>query len=138
MPKPWYADGLRFSCSQCGECCRTHGEYAYVYLSNDDITRLSEHLQIERNAFLQAYTDRDGPWRILRWPEEACVFLTEKGCSVYEARPTQCRTWPFWEENLDREVWFNEIVPFCPGAGEGRLYDLREIRACARGESEAD
>ena len=29
----------------------------------------------------------------------ACVFfdLEKKQCGVYEARPSQCRTFPFWE-----------------------------------------
>ena len=74
--------------------------------------------------------------RTLNWDDEKCVFLGEKGCTVYEARPEQCRTWPFWPENLKREVWAKEIVPFCPGADEGRLYSIGEIRRISRGEGE--
>jgi Fe-S-cluster containining protein len=29
--------------------------------------------------------------------DERCIFLTsDKKCSIYQARPTQCRTFPFW------------------------------------------
>lgn len=136
-PEPWYSDGLRFTCTMCGKCCRSHDDYEVVYLSSHDIERLSDHFGLSRRKFLFEYTERDGPWRILKWPnQEHCIFLTEAGCSVYDARPTQCRTWPFWEETLEEAVWHEEVVPFCPGAGEGRLYSLVEIQRIARGNGE--
>ena len=33
----WFDDGLRFNCKGCGACCKTHGEYAYVFLSDWDV-----------------------------------------------------------------------------------------------------
>ena len=136
--KPWYADGLKFNCTQCGDCCRTHGDYAHVYLLKTDIDRLVKFHKVTRNEFLQKFTgkDKDSGMRTLNWDEEKCVFLGEKGCTVYEARPEQCRTWPFWPENLTPDVWNKEIVPFCPGAGEGRLYRIGEIKKISRGLGE--
>lgn len=137
MPEPWYADGLRFTCSQCGKCCRSHGEYQFVYLTGEDIGRLSDHFGQTRREFLFEYTERDGAWRVLKWPNnEHCIFLTEQGCSVYESRPEQCRTWPFWNENLDEDVWLEEVAPFCPGVGQGRHYSLTEILELASGDGE--
>lgn len=136
MPRPWYADGLRFSCTACGKCCTSHEGYEFVYLENADITRLAKHFGLERRRFLAEYTERQDEFRILKWPDEHCIFLSESGCTVYDARPTQCRTWPFWPETLKKQVWQEEVVPFCPGAGEGRLYSLSEIRALMRGEGE--
>jgi Fe-S-cluster containining protein len=140
--KPWYADGLKFTCTECGDCCRTHGEYRWVFLSTEDIKRLADFKKVPRREFLHQWTEK-GPegMRVLKWPnEEACVFLAERngkwGCSVYEARPEQCRTWPFWPEVLKKKVWKTEVEPFCPGAGEGRLYTLGEIRKISRGEGE--
>jgi len=52
-----------------------------------------------------------------------CRFLdpvTKKRCLVYEARPAQCRTWPFWPENMNARAWDREVVAFCPGVGKGR------------------
>ena len=136
--KPWYGDGLRFTCTQCGDCCRTHDDYAHVYLLPNDITRLAKFHSLERREFLRQFTkpDADSGMRTLNWDDEKCVFLGEKGCVVYEARPEQCRTWPFWPENLTKEVWAKEIVPFCPGADEGRLYSIGEIKKISRGEGE--
>ena len=37
-----------------------------------------------------------------------CVFLKDSKCLVYGARPTQCRTFPFWPQNLSsKEAWEN-------------------------------
>ena len=44
----------------------------------------------------------------------------------------QCRTWPFWPENLDRATWHGPVRKHCPGAGKGRLYSRAEIEELAR------
>jgi Fe-S-cluster containining protein len=57
-----------------------------------------------------------------------CVFYRpDAGCSVYEHRPRQCRSWPFWESNLRSRAAWRETCRNCPGAGAGRLYTLDEI-----------
>lgn len=56
-----------------------------------------------------------------------CQFLSKKKCSVYKARPTQCRTWPFWSENMNAKTWNTEISNFCPGVGKGKLIKKSEI-----------
>ncbi len=135
--KPWYADGLRFTCTQCGDCCRSHGEYIYVQVTDEDAKRLARHFGLTVPQFRREYTLPDDELgRVLKFTEGACGFLGEKGCTVYEARPAQCRTWPFWPETLKKKVWDAEVVPFCPGAGEGKLYQLPRIRALSRGEGE--
>ena len=134
---PWYRDGLRFECTQSGKCCRAHGEYDRVYLGDEEaaaIARLRgqtvEELEAEHCA------DEDG-WRVVRFRNGACPFLEERRCSVYEARPTQCRTWPFWRENLRRKVWHEEVKPFCPGVGRGPVHDVEEIDRQAREADES-
>ena len=60
-----------------------------------------------------------------------CIFLDSKTrkCMVYEARPRQCKTWPFWDSTIRTpEDWAN-TCEVCPGAGTGRLYQLGEIEA---------
>jgi Fe-S-cluster containining protein len=53
-----------------------------------------------------------------------CVFWS-KGCAVYEARPLQCRSYPFWESMLaSRDAW--EAMS-CPGMGKGNLHSVEEI-----------
>ena len=56
-----------------------------------------------------------------------CIYLKDKKCSVYKARPTQCRTWPFWKENMNAKKWNNHIKNFCPGVGKGKKYSYDKI-----------
>lgn len=128
---PWYQSGLKFSCQKCGVCCTSHEGYEYVYLSSADIKALSKQLNLTERKFLKRHTAKDGPYRILKWTKEECNFLTDKGCTVYPARPMQCRTWPFWRENLEKTVWKKEILPACRGAGCGQLYSLNEVEMLA-------
>jgi hypothetical protein len=125
--RPWYADGIRFECQRSTKCCVNHGEYAYVYLRRDDEARLAAHLGLELKKFRNRYTDAVHGRRIIRFAEGSCAFLVGQGCSVYEARPAQCATWPFWPENMDETVWREEIAAFCPGVGKGKLWSQEAI-----------
>ena len=43
--------------------------------------------------------------------DQHCVFLKDNKCSVYEVRPSQCRTYPFWPQHiLGRAEWEAEAV----------------------------
>ena len=129
---PWFADGLRFSCEQgCVECCVTHGDHAYVYLENGEDRRLAEHLSISLAWFRKRYTFLEDGYRALRMDEPACIFLNANGCSVYEARPTQCRTFPFWREHLASPSSWKALRRFCPGIDQGELHSQRRIEILA-------
>lgn len=65
--------------------------------------------------------------------QEYCVFWRD-GCTVYEARPDQCRTFPFWSENLANPRAWENIVETCPGTGTGRLYSHEQIVQLRRGQ----
>lgn len=42
-----------------------------------------------------------------------CMFdYYENKCTVYEHRPSQCRTFPFWKQYLEKYV---DLLDFCPG-----------------------
>lgn len=131
----WYRDGLQFECTQCGDCCRGHG---YVWVDTDEIERLAAHFGLEHQEFCQRYLRRvNGALCLLDKPNLDCIFWQEgPGCTVYEARPGQCRSFPFWQENLRSPEDWRRIERTCPGSGTGRSYDLYEIQAIARGESE--
>ena len=51
--KPWYGNGLRFECTRCGNCCRNHGEYSFVNLSEVELRAIPEFLGITREEFLE-------------------------------------------------------------------------------------
>lgn len=85
----------RFSCSGCGECCRWSGS---VVLTENDIAVLAAHLDMEPDEFIARHT-RLAPNRkqlaLLDQQDGSCAFLQGDRCSIYEARPQQCRTFPF-------------------------------------------
>ena len=127
--KPWYAAGVRFECQRSGRCCTNHGEYAHVYLTRDDESRLAAHLELTLREMRRRHTRLVEGRRVLRSTAEACVFLDGLDCTVHAAKPRQCSTWPFWRDNMDEGIWEIEIAPFCPGVGKGRLWSRQEIEA---------
>ena len=57
------------------------------------------------------------------------MFLRDNKCTAYEARPTQCRTWPFWPEVMSPKAWKKEVAQFCPGIGKGKKISAEKIKA---------
>jgi Fe-S-cluster containining protein len=131
---PWYHEGLRFECQRTGNCCKTHGEYVYVYLAATDVTAIAAHLELSEAAFLEKHCAEDNGHTILRIDEPSCPFLGEgNSCGIYAVRPKQCATWPFWEENLGkRELWDGPVSDCCAGIGKGPLHDMQTMEKSAR------
>ena len=125
--KQFWHDGLRFECQGSGKCCTSRGEYGFIYLTLEDRQRLAESLNLTTSAFTRTYCQKTEDHFHLKNPDQDCGFLKGRQCSVYNARPIQCRTWPFWSENMHSRVWNEEVASFCPGVGKGRLYSRGEI-----------
>jgi uncharacterized protein len=127
----FYSDGLRFSCTQCSRCCRH--DSGYVFLSRQDLTRLLNRLEMDEEEFIQDFcvTVPDGFGNQISLGEQEnkdCIFWSDGGCSVYEDRPEQCRTYPFWSHVLESEESWNREARECPGIGIGRLHSFLDIR----------
>lgn len=145
--QPWYAApdptgtgnpgeiGLRFSCTQCGNCCT--GAPGYVHYTNEEADAMASELGITRAQFDADYTHNTpyGLSLVERKTEfgHDCVFLdreTQPGkalCRVYRSRPAQCRTWPFWKDNLRSRNHWASAARTCPGINIGTLHSVETI-----------
>lgn len=124
----WWEAGVQFECQGSGKCCVSRGEYGYVYLTPKDRRAMAKHFGLSVREFSKTYCDKDsnGFWKVNDFTK-ACRFLENKQCKVYEARPTQCRTWPFWPEVMSAKAWSKEVSAYCPGVRKGRIWSKQEI-----------
>jgi hypothetical protein len=130
---PWYKDGLRFTCRRCGKCCG--GAPGYVWVSEEEIQRIARYLGLEEREFLKRYCRRVFRRVTLREkPNYDCIFFSPAGCRIYEVRPHQCSSFPFWPDNIDRPASWEATRRRCPGCGDGKLYTLRQIEAVRDGQ----
>lgn len=114
---------LRFACQPgCTRCCRVKG---YVYLSERDLVNAAAYLGMTPGEFEAKYVIRFRTLiRLRRSRKNECYFLSESGCSIHPAKPTQCRLYPFWPELVeDRNAWEKERE-VCPGIGKGELVQI--------------
>ena len=129
VDKTIYRDGIRFECTGCGECCKSRGRYQFVYVTLEERRRLAAHFGMKLVTFTKTYCRKTDEYFHLKNPGTECQFLDGVRCTVYHARPQQCRTWPFWPGNMQRKLWEEEVKPGCEGIGRGRVYSLEEIEA---------
>jgi Fe-S-cluster containining protein len=133
---PFYAKGLKFSCTQCSSCCRY--ESGFVFLSEIDLNVLAKALQMGYTQFMETFCrwvpsagTPAGCGERLSLKEKSnldCIFWKE-GCSVYEARPLQCRSFPFWPSVLrSKEAWKTTAMD-CPGMGRGNEHSADTIES---------
>lgn len=107
---------LRFHCTGCGRCCVGGGE-RQVWLNGREKQRLAQALQLTESALELVYLDTvAGQWVIRLQSNGQCSFLDDVGqCRVYQARPVQCETYPFWPEILHSETAWQEEAARCEG-----------------------
>ncbi|OQA02664.1 MAG: Flagellin N-methylase [Planctomycetes bacterium ADurb.Bin401] len=133
MPKnKWYVNGLHFECQQCGNCC-SGPEEGVIWINKQEIEKLAEHLQMTPAELHKKYLRKIGLRISIKedpWTKD-CIFLKRTnglpGCAIYNFRPTQCRTWPFWVYNLHSPDDWNTAAQKCPGLNKGKLYIPDEI-----------
>jgi hypothetical protein len=126
----WYNDGLRFSCTQCGNCCS--GDPGYVWATKEEVARIAAHLGRTDGRLGREHLRRVGLRYSLTERENGdCVFLKRENgkalCSIYPVRPLQCRTWPFWPELLESPQTWALAHKKCPGMNKGKHHDFVQI-----------
>ena len=128
----WYIAGLHFECFKCGNCCAGPDE-GYIWITKPEINLLTKYLKMNPDQLRRKFLKRLGPrTTIIEEPKNKdCIFLTrinhQKGCAIYPVRPNQCRTWPFWPENLKTPNTWNASATKCPGINRGKLYTFEQI-----------
>ena len=105
------------ACQTCpGNCCR--GPSGYVWVNQGEMEALSKYLDLSVIDFMKKYLRQIGNRYSLKenriGQDYPCIFfcMESLSCSVYPFRPRQCRTFPFWPENLSRKEYLQQE---CPG-----------------------
>ncbi|MHA1293660.1 MAG: YkgJ family cysteine cluster protein [Promethearchaeota archaeon] len=160
-------NGIEFSCKKCGACCRGFHE-GEVYLYLEDIDRLINFLNLKgkfkRRNFAKKYLKITKDKFYYKDPEaergknyeisilgfkfigedEHCEFLGKNNeCLVHEARPFQCRCFPFWRMMVTSNKNIKEYSKKCPGLKdslnrEGKYYSPESIKKWAEKEYEIE
>lgn len=141
LKTPWYADGLEFTCTQCGNCCG--GAPGYVWVSQAEIERLAELLRLPVDEFRKRHIRRTrGFYSLKELANGDCEFLRhdpdgKRRCGVYTARPLQCRTWPFWKSNVNSRAAWVAAARGCPGMNTGEHHPLPVIQEALQRNEDA-
>jgi len=105
------------ACATCeGKCCT--GESGYIFVTRSEIEKIAKLLNLSVNEFGVEYLFKKGYKYSIREikikDSFECVFYDSatNGCKIYEARPSQCATFPFWEYYKTR---VDELKLECPG-----------------------
>ncbi len=108
-----------FQCKGCGNCCA--GGEGYIWLTREEQTEISEALKIPLEKFLKKYTKNiNGRISLIEFQNSKndywCIFLDKnRKCKIYEHRPKQCRTYPYWKEIMDDDEYLKLNAEICNG-----------------------
>ncbi|HLK20283.1 MAG TPA: YkgJ family cysteine cluster protein [Bryobacteraceae bacterium] len=118
---------LRFECQPgCTACCTQKG---FVYITESDLARMAKFVGMGVAAFEKRYVYRTRHLLRLRMPRQGqCHFLRKEGCSIHPAKPTQCRIFPFWPEQVESKREWRKTAKYCPGIGKGELIQIENAK----------
>lgn len=128
----WYAEGLPFACTGCGDCCT--GAPGRVWVTPEEVAAIAQYLDKPLGEIRLFHTRPvPGGTSLTEFANGDCTFFDpqQRRCRIYPARPVQCRTWPFWNSNLATPEAWAATCESCRGAGVGPLVSLADIRAQA-------
>lgn len=83
----------QIDCTQCANCCRQ----TVVSVCSEEIEAIARYLGVDAGLATRQYTRADpddSRARVLKNEHDACVFLDENLCMIYDVRPKACRDFP--------------------------------------------
>ena len=127
--------GIRFFClADCSNCCGISG--GYVFLTKAEAQKIAGYLSLDIDEFMNFFIRHiDDKPALVDGENEACVFLEDGQCMIYSFRPRQCRTFPFWKENMETVDRWQLTKQICPGIGKGCLFSKQEIGDILNGKT---
>jgi Fe-S-cluster containining protein len=117
-----YKKGFDFTfdpsvCKNCpGYCCT--GEPGHIWVNKEEIKKIASFLDLSSEEFIKYYLTKIHYRYSLKElkinGDFQCIFFDDKNknCLIYEVRPKQCRTFPFWDYFQDNA---EEAFKECPG-----------------------
>ena len=110
-----------------------------MYLTEQDLVQAAKFLGLTPEVFESRYIYRTRHLlRLRKPPRSQCHFLQAGGCGIHPAKPTQCRTFPFWPDLIGNEDEWRETKRYCPGIGKGAFVPLAEVERSLAEMREAD
>jgi uncharacterized protein len=99
-------------CTACGNCCAT----LRPVVTDNEIVRLSRLVNISKELFADQYTEHIADENVRMLKDTPCIFLANKKCTVYDARPHDCRSFPHIEQDnfTFRTLEMVENCGICP------------------------
>lgn len=115
---------FEFSCHRCGHCCSVGS--GYVWIEESEIPGLAAALGMSPKSFAVQFVRRVGDRLSLTEKDGRCALLEAPNhCTVYEARPQHCKSFPFWPEIVQGGEALERAREICPGI---QVFAPREIR----------
>lgn len=121
-PNSWVPEGntqnlapFHFACQRSGNCCRVgHGR---VWIEEQRLPLYAKLMRATVQGFVARNIVQVGARLSLQERADGrCVLLDGNNqCLVYEQRPEQCRTFPYWPELLADHAALERAARYCPG-----------------------
>jgi len=117
-----------FSCTGCGKCCT--GSPGLVFVTVEEIEKMAEKLDLSIQAFTRQFVRIVNGRFCLKelLPHYDCIFYKDRKCTVYDVRPEQCKTYPFWPRHMASESAWENVKKECEGINP--YSTLKDVPIC--------